>query len=147
MAKKIKTDYDGLLVLGAPINILDDHGSIISIYALLYNRDKHRDDLFMWELNRYISYLLGCVEVQNKGCKIAPELWIMEDGNMIPLNVGAKNVIYRVMKNRIDPYLIVEYEEPLEFYEDEIEDMWVISPAPIIRRGILIKGKEVKDEK
>lgn len=144
MAKKIKSDYNGMVVLSAPINILDDNGRIISIYALLYDTQKHFDDLWQWELNRYISYLLGCVQVQEKDCEISPELWILSNGNMIPLAVGHKNLIHKIMKSKIEPYLISEYEKRIEFYEDEVEDMWVISPAPLIRHGFLVKGKEVK---
>lgn len=144
MAKKIKTKYDGMVVLDGPINILDDHGCIISIYALLFDKQKNFDDLFIWELNRYLSYLYGCVEIQNKDCKIAPELWIMPDGNMIPLSFGHKNLIHKVMKSRIQPYLIVEYDTPLEFYEEEVDDMFVISTAPLIGRGFLINRKEAE---
>lgn len=146
MAKKIKSDYDGMIVLSAPINILDDDGRIISIYALLYNTDKHNDDLWQWEVNRYIGYLQSCVKVQEKGGKLVPGQWITDEGDIIPLNHGEKGLIHKLIKREIQSYLMVEYEHRLKFYEDEVEDMWVISPTPIIRSGFKINGKEVRDE-
>ncbi|MDE7459851.1 MAG: hypothetical protein K2M85_02055 [Paramuribaculum sp.] len=107
---------------------------VVSIYGLLYDKDtKHKDDLWIWELNRYICYLMGCEKAQSNGCKLAPELFITEDGNMIALNVELKNLIYRIMKEKMTGYRIIETIEAFEPCPDEVQDIFVISQQLISR--------------
>ena len=134
--------YDALVILDMPIHITNDAGEVVSIYGLLYDKDtKHKDDLWTWELNRYICYLMGCEKAQSNGCRLAPELFITEDGNMIALNVELKNLIYRIMKERMTGYRIIETIEPLELHHDEVQDIFVIYQEPILR--IQNKAQEV----
>ena len=51
--------YDAVVKFNIPILIQDDNGELHTIYGILYNQQrKHRDDLFLWEVNRYITYLM-----------------------------------------------------------------------------------------
>lgn len=120
--------YNSLVVFQRPIQIMDDRKNAIAIYGLLYNRrERHKDDLWTWELNRYLCYLLGCEKIQKSGCRLAPELIITQTENMIALNVELKNLIYRIMKDKMIDYLIVEPKVPFKIYETETEDIFVIS--------------------
>lgn len=120
--------YDGVVVFHTPVQIRDDHDEIITIYGLLYNREqKHADDLWTWELNRYISYLQGCQRVQQKGCKLAPGLIITATDNIIALNNRLKSLIYRIMKKDMIWYRLLEPEKPFTIEPDEVEDIFIIS--------------------
>lgn len=130
----METEYDAIVILDEPVKIRDDRGDVITIYGLLYNKDeKHKDDLWTWELNRYICYLQGCERVQDNGGRIAPEMIITAGQNMISLNVRMKNLIYRIMKEDMLPYRIIEYYNPIQLNPDEIEDNLVISGSVITR--------------
>lgn len=60
MAKN-EEHYDAIVSFDEPIMIQDDNGELHTIYGILYNQKRrHHDDLFLWEVNRYITYLMGC---------------------------------------------------------------------------------------
>lgn len=127
-------EYDALVILDVPIHITNDAGEVVSIYGLLYDKEtKHKDDLWTWELNRYICYLMGCEKAQSNGCRLAPGLFITENGNMIALNVELKNLIYRIMKDKMTGYRIIETIEAFEPCPDEAQDIFVISQQLISR--------------
>ena len=69
MKAKDKTDYDAIVVFQRPIIIKDDHGDGIRIYGIMYDSARrHADDMWTWEINRFLAYLLACEKVQeNKG--------------------------------------------------------------------------------
>lgn len=123
-----------MVIFDTPIQIVDDGGDVISIYGLLYNQDeKHKDDLWTWELNRYICYLQGCERAQSNGCKLAPELLITKDENMIALKVRFKNLIYRIMKKHLIRYRMVELTDPIKIHFGETDDNLIISQQLINR--------------
>ncbi len=129
-----KKQYDAMVIFDTPIQIVDDGGDVISIYGLLYNQDeKHKDDLWTWELNRYICYLQGCERAQSNGCKLAPELLITKDENMIALKVRFKNLIYRIMKKHLIRYRMVELTDPIKIHFGETDDNLIISQQLINR--------------
>lgn len=129
-----KKQYDAMVVFDTPVQIVDDGGDVIFIYGLLYNQaERHKDDLWTWELNRYICYLQGCERAQSNGCKLAPELLITNDDNMIALKVIFKNLIYRIMKKHMIRYRIVEPTEPIKIHSGEIDDNLIISQQLINR--------------
>ena len=129
-----KIQYDAMVIFDTPIQIVDDGGDVISIYGLLYNQDeKHKDDLWTWELNRYICYLQGCERAQSNGCKLAPELLITKDENMIALKVRFKNLIYRIMKKHLIRYRMVELTDPIKIHFGETDDNLIISQQLINR--------------
>ena len=129
--------YDSVVILENPIKILDDDEKPISIYGFLYNKGKkHEDDLWQWELNRYIAYVLASEKVQQNDAKLAPEMWILSNGNSIYLKTGHKNLIYRLMKDKLPEYRIKEYLEPFADIKDgETEGEFVISESFIERYG------------
>lgn len=129
--------YDGFVAFQEPILITNDANETIPIYGLLYNRERrHRDDLWTWELNRYLAYLQGCENVQKNGGKLVPEQWITSDGNIIPLDVSNKNFIYKTMKHRLTEYKISEDMVPFEIEDGDVDDVFVISQEFSIRNGL-----------
>ena len=129
--------YDGFVAFQEPVLITNDANETIPIYGLLYNRERrHRDDLWTWELNRYLAYLQGCENVQKNGGKLVPEQWITSDDNIIPLDVSNKNFIYKTMKHRLIEYKISEYIVPFEIEDGDVDDVFVISQEFSIRNGL-----------
>ena len=129
--------YDGVVIYDNPMKILDDEGNPIRIYGILYNKEeKHRDDLWQWQLNRFYTYLLACERVQEQNGKLAPEMWILENGHTIKLSVENKNLIYRLMKDNIPAYRIKEFVEPFnDITEGETDGEFVISVSFMERYG------------
>ncbi len=120
--------FDGAVVFQDPINIRDDHDEVITIYGLLYNQEqKHTDDLWTWELNRYICYLQGCERAQDNGCRLAPGLLITATDNIIALNYRFKSLIYKIMKEDMTRYRLVEPSEPFGILPDDTEDIFITS--------------------
>ena len=129
--------YDGFVAFQEPVLITNDANETIPIYGLLYNRERrHRDDLWTWELNRYLAYLQGCENVQKNGGKLVPEQWITSDDNIIPLDVSNKNFIYKTMKHRLIEYKISEDIVPFEIEDGDVDDVFVISQEFSIRNGL-----------
>lgn len=135
MDKKEKLPtYDGIVVFDEPVKIKNADDDTISIWGLLYDRSlKHGDDLWTWELNRYICYLMGCQTVQEKNGDLAPELWITSNNHIIRLGATIKNFIHRLLQNRMIGYKVVEYDRPPEIGEEEHEDLFITSKEPLLR--------------
>ena len=134
MVKEKQPMYDAVVVFDVPVEIANDRGERIYIFGLLYDKTlKHKDDLWTWELNRYLCYLQGCQTVQTNNGKLAPELWITPDEQLIALKVETKNYIYRIMRERMQGYRVVEYDQPLDLKPEEHEDLFVISKEPLVR--------------
>lgn len=129
--------YDGFVGFQEPVLITNDANETIPIYGLLYNRNRrHRDDLWTWELNRYLAYLQGCESVQKNKGKLVPEQWITSNDNIISLDVNNKNFIYRIMKHRLIEYKISENIVPFEIEKGDVDDVFVISQEFSIRNGL-----------
>lgn len=143
-----KSKYTGVIVLTDPVYITDSKGNTIFIYGILYDMlRKMKDDLFSWGCQRYLAYLYGAQRCQyNKGI-VEPDVWITSYGGMIVLDNPVKNAIYKIMREDIPVYTLVEFLEPLELEENEYEDCFLISKAPLKRYGVIKddnseKGKE-----
>lgn len=136
---EIKLAYDSLIYFNSiPITILDDAGKKINIYGILYNKQSaHEEDLFLgFFVNRYICYLRACEIIQQKGGQLAPDFWELQNGNKITLQLAHKNLIYRIMRNRMLWYRIIETDGALELKEDEFDGNFLISKKPLLRMGI-----------
>ena len=135
-----KENYDGVAIFDKPIRILDDENNPIPIYGLMFSKGrKHADDLWQWELNRYLAYLMACEVVQKQNGKLAPEMLLLGSGHSINLKVETKNVIYRLMKDDLIGFRIKEYIEPfMDIREGETEGDFVISESFIERYGFEI---------
>ena len=136
---EIKLAYDSLIYFNSiPITILDDAGEKINIYGILYNKQSaHEEDLFLgFFVNRYICYLRACEIIQQKGGLLAPDFWELKNGNKITLQLAHKNLIYRIMRNRMLWYRIIETDEAIDLKEDEFDGNFLISKKPLIRMGI-----------
>lgn len=136
MKETSEHNYDGLIIFSEPVIIHDDEDKDIKIYGLIYNKElRHADDLWQWQINRYICYLMGCQRIQEKNGNIAPELFITSDGYQIPLRDSTKTLIYKLLKEEMILYRIVESEKPFEIDEETCEDMFVISKSFIDKYG------------
>lgn len=137
--KRIPNDkgYNGVVIFDEPVKIKDDEGKPIPIFGILYNKDeKHRDDIWLWELNRFLTYLVASARVQERNGKIAPEMWILGSGQTINLNVENKNLIYRLLKDEIPSYKVKEFDEPFkDIKEGETEGEFVVSESFLERYG------------
>ena len=102
MDEKKNTAYDAVVVFDTPIRIQNDRKETISIFGLLYKRDmRKRNDLFVWSVQRYITYLMGCQQVQEKGGKLSPEIWMLPNEHIITLGNPVKNFIYKFLKPQL----------------------------------------------
>ena len=138
MAEKNTGYYDSVVILDSPIVLRDDEGEGIYIYGLLYEKERsHQDEIFIWELRRYLSYLKGCEKILDNGCALAPEIWVMEDGRMINLTVEHKNLIHRIMGDRIQSFTLEETNQPLILNPEHTEDIFVTSPEFFIENDLV----------
>ena len=142
MDEKKSTAYDAVVVLDTPIKIQNDRKETISIFGLLYERDmRERNDLFVWSVQRYITYLMGSQQVQEKGGKLSPEIWMLPNEHIITLGNPVKNFIYKFLKPQLIKYRLVEFEKELDIKDEEHDDLFLISQNPLTRCKLLDNTK------
>ena len=138
MDEKKNAAYDAVVVLDTPIKIVNDRKETIQIYGLLYERKmRERNDLFVWSVQRYISYLMGCQQVQEKGGKLSPEVWMLPNEHIITLGTPVKNFIYKFLKPQLIKYRLVELNQPIDVKDEEHDDLFLISNEPLTRCKLL----------
>ena len=144
MDKKKSTAYDAVVVLDTPIKIQNDRKETIQIYGLLYERDmRERNDLFVWSVQRYITYLMGCQQVQEKGGKLSPEIWMLPNEHIITLGNPVKNFIYKFLKPQLIKYRLVEFEKALDVKDDEHDDLFLISNELLTRYDLAANNTKI----
>ena len=142
MDEKKSTAYDAVVVLDTPIKIQNDRKETIQIYGLLYERKmRERNDLFVWSVQRYITYLMGCQQVQEKGGKLSPEIWMLPNEHIITLGNPVKNFIYKFLKPQLIKYRLVEFNKELDVKDEEHDDLFLISQDPLTRCKLLDNTK------
>ena len=138
MDKEKKLLYDGVVLFDTTIKITNDRKEDIPIYGLLYERKmRERNDLFVWSVQRYITYIMGCQQVQEKGGKLSPEIWMLPNEHIITLGNPVKNFIYKFLKPQLIKYRLVEFEKPIDVKDDEHDDLFLISQDPLARCKLL----------
>lgn len=139
------SEYNSVVVFERGISFKDDKGNPIKIWGLLFKKEKSNpNDLLMWCLNRYISYLLSAEGVESRGGEIEQEMWTCDKGKMtLVMTNNMKNFIYRALKKDIISYRIIEYDKAVEILDGENVDSFIVSTNPLIRLG-LVDGKEEK---
>ena len=144
MDEKKNAVYDAVVVLDTPIKIQNDRKETISIFGLLYERDmRERNDLFVWSVQRYITYLMGCQQVQEKGGKLSPEIWMLPNEHIITLGNPVKNFIYKFLKPQLIKYRLVEFEKALEIKDEEHDDLFLISNEPLTRYDLAANNTKI----
>ena len=144
MDEKKSTVYDAVVVLDTPIKIQNDRKETISIFGLLYERKmRERNDLFVWSVQRYITYLMGCQQVQEKGGKLSPEIWILPNEHIITLGNPVKNFIYKFLKPQLIKYRLVEFEKVLDVKDEEHDDLFLISQEPLTRYDLAANNTKI----
>ena len=147
MNEKKSAVYDAVVVLDTPIRIQNDRKETISIYGLLYERKmRERNDLFVWSVQRYITYLMGSQQVQQRGGKLSPEIWTLPNEHIITLRRPIKNFIYKLLKPQLIKYRLVEFNQPLDIKDDEHDDLFLISEDPLTRCKLLDDTKISKNK-
>ena len=143
-----KLAYDSIVLFDSlPFVIKNDEGKEITIWGILYNKqDRHDDDLWIFEVNRYISYLKFCQDVQYKGGRLSPDEVELPDGNIISLQVSHKNLLYRLYRDKLLWYTLVE-RDLLDLKPDEVDESFLISDEPLKRMKIDYGRLEVKKDK
>ena len=142
MDEKKNTAYDAVVILETPIRIVNDRKETIQIFGLLYERDiRKRNDLFVWSVQRYITYLMGCQQVQEKGGKLSPEVWMLPNEHIITLGTPVKNFIYKFLKPQLIKYRLVELSQPIDVKDEEHDDLFLISADPLTRCKLLDNTK------
>ena len=142
MDEKKNTTYDAVVILETPIRIVNDRKETFQIFGLLYERDiRKRNDLFVWSVQRYITYLMGCQQVQEKGGKLSPEVWMLPNEHIITLGTPVKNFIYKFLKPQLIKYRLVEFEKALDIKDEEHDDLFLISADPLTRCKLLDNTK------
>ena len=148
MDEKKSTTYDAVVVLDTPIKIQNDRKETIQIFGLLYERKmRERNDLFVWSVQRYITYLMGCQQVQEKGGKLSPEICMLPNEHIITLGNPVKNFIYKFLKPQLIKYRLVEFEKEMDVKDEEHEDLFLISNDPLTRCKLLDNTKITKKQK
>ena len=144
MDEKKSTAYDAVVVLDTPIRIQNDRKETIQICGLLYERKmRERNDLFVWSVQRYITYLMGCQQVQEKGGKLSPEIWMLPNEHIITLGNPVKNFIYKFLKPQLIKYRLVEFNQPLDIKDDEHDDLFLISKDPLTRYDLATNNTKI----
>ena len=148
MDEKKNTAYDAVVVLDTPIKIQNDRKETIQIYGLLYERKmRERNDLFVWSVQRYITYLMGCQQVQEKGGKLSPEIWMLPNEHIITLGNPVKNFIYKFLKPQLIKYRLVEFEKELDVKDEEHDDLFLISQDPMTRYDLAANNTKISNKK
>lgn len=126
---KLKNKYDGMVIFETPILIIDHTYEKHYIYGLLYKKEvMHKNDLWTWEINRYLAYLLGCQKHTEKGGELTSDTWFTSKGKIIPLSPEAKNFIYKLEKTELPKYTIDEVT-PIKLSDGDYEgDFLLINP-------------------
>ena len=144
MDEKKSAVYDAVVVLDTPIKIQNDRKETIQIYGLLYERKmRERNDLFVWSVQRYITYLMGCQQVQEKGGKLSPEIWMLPNEHIITLGNPVKNFIYKFLKPQMIKYRLVEFEKALDVKDEEHDDLFLISEKPLTRYDLAANNTKI----
>ena len=144
MDEKKNAAYDAVVVLDTPIRIQNDRKETISIFGLLYERKmRERNDLFVWSVQRYITYLMGCQQVQQKGGKLSPEIWMLPNEHIITLGNPVKNFIYKFLKPQLIKYRLVEFEKALDIKDEEHDDLFLISQDPLTRYDLAANNTKI----
>ena len=144
MDEKKNAVYDAVVVLDTPIEIQNDRKETIQIYGLLYERKmRERNDLFVWSVQRYITYLMGCQQVQEKGGKLSPEIWMLPNEHIITLGNPVKNFIYKFLKPQLIKYRLVEFEKALDVKDEEHDDLFLISNEPLTRYDLAANNTKI----
>ena len=144
MDEKKNITYDAVVVLDTPIKIQNDRKETIQIYGLLYERDmRKRNDLFVWSVQRYITYLMGSQQVQEKGGKLSPEIWMLPNEHIITLGNPVKNFIYKFLKPQLIKYRLVEFEKELDVKDEEHDDLFLISEDPLTKYDLAANNTKI----
>lgn len=119
-----------------PITIINDRKEPIEIWGITYSRGiRHHKGTFIHDIEYYLSYLRGCEIIQTKGGDVSKNQWTLSTGDHINLTQSRKELIHRLLKDKILWYRLVEYPLSLDIREGEVDGNFLISTKPLERMG------------
>lgn len=98
-----------------------------TIYGIIYNKEKEGKEK---KLHLYMSYLLGMEQFLHNGGQTddSKRIWRVPDGYTAECSTGLQSLIYSLLKN-FTKFGIIEFEEPVEYTPEEIEDGFIVSKS------------------
>ena len=134
--KDKRKSFDSFIIFQRPLELGNGEDKI-SVYGLLYDRYEvktKRNDLFIYNLQSFIAYLCACEFAwKNRSCQIVPGRFITSTGKVIRVNKAVKNAIYKIMKDRMVEYRIVECEGNILYKDEEVEEGFIIKSSLLSR--------------
>ena len=122
MKKEKSITKNGIAVFRRPLRI---HGR--TVYGTIYNKD---NEYTKKNLHLFMSYVLGMEQFLYNGgqtdeCK---RVWKLPEGYKVECNQGLHALIYNLLKN-YTKFGILEFNEPLEYTADEIDDGFIVGKS------------------
>lgn len=119
MKEDNSTVKNGIAVFRRPLYI-----NRCTIYGIVYNKEKEDKEQ---KLHLYMSYLLGMEQFLHNGGQTdeSKRKWRLPQGYTVECNSGLQALIHALLKN-YTKFGIIEFEEPLEYTPDEIDDGFIV---------------------
>ena len=135
--KTRRKSYDSFIIFQRPLELGNGEDKI-NVYGLLYDRYEvktKRNDLFIYNLQSFIAYLCACEFAwKNRNCQIFPDKIITDTGTILKTkNRAVRNAIYKIMKDRMVEYRIVESEGNILYKDEEVEEGFIIQKTLLTR--------------
>ena len=137
--------YDSVVIFDRCITIDDgpkEEGGngVCTIYGLLYNRkDRHNTSPQGWlkTYSMYITYLMGCERLQQKGGDMDKKNWYLPSGRVVRLTYPVREFIYTTLLPEMMGYRIVEFDRPIQLLPGENDKIFLMVLAPLVRLGLV----------
>ena len=119
MKEDNSTVKNGIAVFRRPLYI-----NRCTIYGIVYNKEKEDKEQ---KLHLYMSYLLGMEQFLHNGGQTdeSKRIWRVPQGYTVECNSGLQALIHALLKN-YTKFGIIEFDEPLEYTSDEIDDGFIV---------------------
>lgn len=95
------------------------------VYGIIYNSEYTEK-----ELHLFMSYVLGMEQLLHNGGQTdeSKRVWKLPEGYTVECDQGLQALIYALLKN-YTKFGILEFEEPLEYTPEEIDDGFIVGKS------------------
>ena len=137
--------YDSVVIFDKGITIDDgprEEGGngVCTIYGLLYNHnERHSSSPEGWFKNHlmYITYLMGCERLQQKGGDMDKKTWYLPTGKVVRLTYPVREFIYKTLLPELIGYRIMEFDHPIQLLPGENDKIFLLTQTPLVRLGVM----------
>lgn len=138
MEKEKSIVKNGIAVFRRPLYI-----NRRTVYGIVYNKEKECKEK---KLHLYMSYLLGMEQFLHNGGQTdeSKRKWIVPEGYIVECNSGLHTLIYTLLKN-FTKFGIIEFDEPLEYTPDEIDDGFIVGKT-FMERYVFINPDKIIEQ-